>query len=377
MRLLDPGQPPLPSLAERAELGGVEIATDTPLEAITPHLPDLHLLAIRFPVFRDGRGFSLAATLRGRGYRGELRATGHVLPDQASMLARSGFDAVERPPRDAPEVWAQAIEAFSASYQPVADGVPHVWALRAGRRAAAHARALEEQARALNAELRGAPAETVLSVVLAREFPGKVAVLSSFGAEAAVSLHLVAQLDPSTPVLFLETDRHFAQTLQYRDELTARLGLADVRTIEPVEAAAADPGGDLWRSDPNRCCAVRKVQPLANAASGFAALVTGRKRMQGGERVRLPVFEVANGQIKVNPLANWTTAEVDAYYRRHDLPRHPLVAQGFPSIGCWPCTSPSDSLDTRAGRWPGSDKTECGIHLPRRRVADPLWEKAS
>lgn len=217
----------------------------------------------------------------------------------------------------------------------------------------------------LTARLGDQSGENLLRAAAA-EFPGRLAVVSSFGAEAAVLLHLVAETDPSLPVIFLDTHQHFFQTDQYRRELTTHLGLTDVRAIEPdpAEAAALDPRSDLWQSDPDACCALRKVRPLARALAPFDAWVTGRKRFQGAARSALPAIEADATHIKFNPLADWDKAAIAAYFAAHDLPRHPLVAQGFPSIGCHPCTAPADpGQDARSGRWAGRNKSECGIHM--------------
>lgn len=217
-------------------------------------------------------------------------------------------------------------------------------------------------------DLEGKSARDILDAALSDLWPGKLAIVSSFGAESAVLLHNLAQVDRNAPVIFLETDRHFAQTLQYRDELVERLGLTNVRNQTPdaAEAAAEDPRGDLWRRDPDACCALRKVRPLAQSLENFDAWVTGRKRFQGGLRAHLPVIEFDGVHYKVNPLAAWSADEISAYMAAHDLPAHPLVAQGFPSIGCWPCTKAVDAHD-RSGRWADSEKTECGIHMPAAR----------
>ena len=169
-------------------------------------------------------------------------------------------------------------------------------------------------------------------------------------------------------MLFLDTGMLFGQTLDYRKTLAARLGLTDVRDLRPLynDLAVADPNAKLWQTDTDACCNVRKVLPLDRALADFDAWITGRKRFHGGDRLSLPVVEQADGQVKFNPLANWGKAELDAYMAEHDLPAHPLVAQGFPSIGCWPCTNPvEEGQDVRAGRWAGQDKTECGIHVAR------------
>lgn len=219
----------------------------------------------------------------------------------------------------------------------------------------------------LDAELRHAHPSTVLAAAV-DTFGDRLALVSSFGAESAVLLHLAAQIKPDIPVLFLDTGMLFGQTLDYRKTLAARLGLTDVRDLRPhyQDLATVDPQANLWQTDTNACCGVRKVAPLDRALGGFGAWITGRKRFHGGERMSLPVVEQAGEQVKFNPLANWAKAELDAYAAAHDLPAHPLVAQGFPSIGCWPCTQPvDDDEDVRAGRWKGSQKSECGIHLAR------------
>ena len=224
----------------------------------------------------------------------------------------------------------------------------------------------KERVARLNAELRDAPADDILRAAV-EEFPGKIAVLSSFGAESAALLHHIAAVDRATPVLFLETGKHFPETHAHRADLIDRLNLADVRLLRPAEddLAATDPEGDLWSRSTDACCALRKTRPLASALEGFDAWITGRKRFQSATRLTLPVIELDDdGRFKFNPLANWTQDDLDAYLDAHDLPRHPLMAEGYASIGCAPCTSPvADGEDVRAGRWRGSDKTECGIHF--------------
>ncbi len=220
----------------------------------------------------------------------------------------------------------------------------------------------------LDAELRDAHPLTILRKAY-ETFGDKLALVSSFGAESAVLLHLASQVSLNIPVLFLDTGMLFGQTLDYRKSLAATLGLTDVRDLRPAFAdlAVTDPRSDLWRTDTDACCHIRKVLPLDRALEGFEGWVTGRKRFHGGDRLRLAVVEESEGQLKFNPLANWSKAELDAYAAEHKLPAHPLVAQGFPSLGCWPCTKPVDdpNADVRAGRWQGQDKTECGIHVAR------------
>lgn len=213
-------------------------------------------------------------------------------------------------------------------------------------------------------------AEAVLEAMIRERFKGKIALVSSFGTESAILLHMAAQIDKALPVIFLDTGKLFPETLAYRDALVERLGLTDVRSIRPSgqQLAAYDPEGRLWQRDPDLCCSIRKTNPLDAALEGFEAWITGRKRAQGGTRAKMEMVDTGpDGRITVNPLAFWNDAELEAYFDRHDLPRHPLQAEGYASIGCATCTQrvlPGE--DKRAGRWVGLDKNECGIHLPRR-----------
>ena len=225
--------------------------------------------------------------------------------------------------------------------------------------------ALEAGAQALEAALSGLDAKGVLARA-SEIYSGELCAVSSFGAESAVILHMIAQAAPDTPVLFLDTHKLFDETLEYRDQLAARLGLSDVRTLtpEPGHLEADDPDGDLHKRNPDMCCHIRKTLPLIKALSGFKVWISGRKRWHGGGRAELPRVEIQDGKLKLNPLYDWSPERIEAYYAKHDLPRHPLVEKGYPSIGCLPCTAPVDAGDDpRAGRWAGQDKTECGIHF--------------
>jgi phosphoadenosine phosphosulfate reductase len=228
----------------------------------------------------------------------------------------------------------------------------------------------EHDAVRLNRMFRGSSAQEMLAGLIEGDLAGDLAIVSSFGAESAVLLHLVAEVDARVPVLFLDTGKHFAETLAYRDALVERLGLKLV-VLEPdrEELAAKDESGLRWSYDPDGCCEIRKVKPLAKALEGYDASLTGRKAFQSSTRASLPRFEVdtsdAQGRLKINPLIDWTAEDIEAYFENHDLPRHPLVARGFPSIGCEPCTHKvAPGEDPRSGRWKGWDKTECGIHKP-------------
>lgn len=218
----------------------------------------------------------------------------------------------------------------------------------------------------LAAELAGLDTPTVLRHVLAGPLKGRIALVSSFGAEAAVLLHLVASVDPATPVLFVDTEKLFGETLRYRDTLVARLGLSDVRTLtpDPARLAALDGKGILWAKDRDLCCQIRKVEPLAAGLAPFDAWISGRKRFQATTRAAIPLVEADGAKLKINPLAAWSPEQLAVYTIENDLPAHPLVADGYPSIGCMPCTDRvAPGEDARAGRWRGSAKTECGIHL--------------
>ncbi len=214
----------------------------------------------------------------------------------------------------------------------------------------------------------GAPGDDdLLRPLIETEFAGRIALVSSFGAEAAVLLHRVAQIDPAVPVIFLDTGKMFGETLRYREVLIERFGLTDVRSIRPLPEteASQDSKGTLWLTRPDACCHFRKVEPLQRALKGFDAWISGRKRYHGGGRATLPLREENGGQVKINAMADWDRDRVDGYYAAFDLPPHPLVAEGYASIGCLPCTARTGARDDqRAGRWQGMDKTECGIHAP-------------
>ena len=218
----------------------------------------------------------------------------------------------------------------------------------------------------LNAVYAGHGAKDLLAALVAHVFGTKIALVSSFGAESAVLLHMMSEIDGNAPVIFLDTGKLFAETLVYQQELSARLGLANVQIMrpDPIHEADFDPDGDLAQTNTTVCCFFRKTVPLRKALRGYSAWITGRKTYQAETRARLPRFERDGRHIKVNPLANWTPEDVQTYMDAHDLPAHPLVARGYPSIGCIDCTTPvASGEDARAGRWRGQDQAECGIHF--------------
>lgn len=218
--------------------------------------------------------------------------------------------------------------------------------------------------RALNDRFRHHSAHDVLTHAL-RDMD-RIALVSSFGAESVVLLHMAAVIDRATPVLFIDTEMLFTETLVYQNELAERLGLTNLRILRSADIATHDPDGTLHRTDPDACCALRKAAPLNAALDGFQGWISGRKRYQSAGRAALQFFEPEDGtdRIKINPLAHWATQDLRDYIEENRLPRHPLVARGYASIGCAPCTSPvAAGEDPRAGRWRGKEKDECGIHF--------------
>lgn len=233
---------------------------------------------------------------------------------------------------------------------------------------ASHTDALTQKVAQLNARYRHHSATAVMQGAL--NDAGHIALVSSFGAESVVLLHMAAVIDPMVPVVFVDTELLFTETLVYQQEVSERLGLRNVQIIRAEDIVAKDPYGALRFSDTDACCALRKTAPLQKALEGFDGWITGRKRFQAGSRAALDFFEVEEtdagrtGRIKINPLAHWAPEDVRAYMDENRLPRHPLVAKGYPSIGCAPCTSPvKEGEDPRAGRWRDQNKEECGIHV--------------
>lgn len=241
----------------------------------------------------------------------------------------------------------------------VISGAPRAFDHSTGADPATQARLAELQAAATGLDAKG-----IVALAL-KEFPGKATVVSSFGSESAVLLHMLAEVDPNAPVLFLNTGKLFGETLRYRDRLQDLLGLGDIRSLapDPSDRKALDPEGTLWSRNTDACCDFRKVVPLRRALQGFDAQITGRKRFQTRERAAMRAVEFYEGRFRFNPLVEWSQADLEAYLTEHDLPRHPLVEDGYPSIGCMPCTRRVKSGEGyREGRWSGLDKDECGIH---------------
>jgi phosphoadenosine phosphosulfate reductase len=228
--------------------------------------------------------------------------------------------------------------------------------------------AIVSQAQSLDLALRDAAPAEVIAAALKTVGRAHLALVSSFGTESAALLKVMADVDPAIPVVFLDTGWLFEETLAYRDTLIATLGLTDVRSIKPLEATLSreDPERELWFSDPDACCRIRKVEPLARALKPFSAWINGRKRFQGGARAEIPVVEDDGAKLKFNPFANVSREEIEAIYTMAKLPPHPLLASGYLSVGCMPCSSrTAPGEDSRAGRWRGQAKRECGIHTTK------------
>ncbi|MCC8980323.1 phosphoadenylyl-sulfate reductase [Bradyrhizobium sp. 10BB] len=221
---------------------------------------------------------------------------------------------------------------------------------------------------ALDRALRTASPAEVIAAALKTVGRDRLALVSSFGTESAALLKVMADVDPAIPVVFLDTGWLFEETLAYRDTLIKTLGLTDVRSIKPDEQALSrqDPDRELWFTDPDACCRIRKVEPLARALKPFAGWINGRKRFQGNARADIPVVEHDGIRLKFNPFAHVSREEIEAIYALGKLPPHPLVASGYQSVGCMPCSSRAASgEDARDGRWRGRAKTECGIHTTK------------
>ncbi len=206
----------------------------------------------------------------------------------------------------------------------------------------------------------------LLDAMINGEFQDNIALVSSFGAESIVLLDMVAEVNPATPVIFLNTQKLFGETVSYRDRIAEKLGLTNIITVKPSpeDVANEDKNGLLWTRDTDACCDLRKTRPLAKAMNEYGAWITGRKRFQTTERSAIPLIEQDGSKFKINPLAHWNQDELDQIMENKGLPKHPLVAEGYPSIGCMPCTKRVEAgQDRRMGRWSGQDKAECGIHI--------------
>ncbi len=349
----------------------LRISNNIDLGQVAMRLNSVKVISVDFPNFADGRGFSIARELRKKhGYQGLLIADGPLIPDQYVYALQCGFDAVKLDEttygRQSESDWFDAMDRFRLTYQ-------RGYAMRNGPEMSVFdARGTSLQPERENDPYFGLSAEMSIKRAI-KEFGDTLVLASSMGADSAVLLHLAAQVNPHVKVIFLDTQKHFRETLHYRDMLVQDLGLTNLENItpKPSDVSEHDKNGNLFQNNPDLCCSIRKVDPLAEALRPYKARITGRKRYQTPERREMPIYETGGKMIKINPLAYWSAKDITAYMRKHDLPPHPMMSLGFLSIGCQPCTTRvSEGEDPRAGRWRNFDKTECGIHY-----IDGRWEK--
>ncbi len=342
----------------------VRLAPDVDLTKLAPRVSGLKTIEIEFPAYADGRGFSIARQLRGRcAYKGELIAVGPLIPDQYVYALQCGFDAVKVDPdvfaRQNPAEWREALDAFGLTYQ-------RGYAIHTGPALNVFDARRAKRGQSRQDQYKGLSAEAALQKALLEDFAGNIVLSSSMGIDSSVLLHMISKIDPGLPILFLETRKHFKETLDYRDELIKTLGLTNVQSITPDEAEVSkeDAADILYKTDKDACCDLRKVRPLERIVSQYGARITGRKRYQTPNRRNMNILEKGDTQISINPLAFWSAKDVTAYMRKHNLPVHPLLSQGYLSVGCAPCTTKvGEGEDPRAGRWRGTEKDECGIHF--------------
>ncbi|PHR56642.1 MAG: phosphoadenylyl-sulfate reductase [Robiginitomaculum sp.] len=341
----------------------VKLAPDVDLSDLAPRLSGLKTIEIAFPSFTDGRGFSIARQVRRMGFLGTLIASGDLIPDQHAYALQCGFDSVlvddEIYAKQGQQDWRDALDEFSANYQrgyTTPNGpAQNIFTARKAKRS----NDLKEQ-------YDGLSAQTALTKALLKDFKGDIVLTSSMGIDSAVMLHLISEIDKDLPILFLETGKHFKETLAYRDLLVEKFGLTNFQNITPdaAQLTELDPEGDLNQSNKDACCDIRKVQPLDKVTGQYKVRITGRKRYQTRDRANISILETEGDFMRLNPLAFWTAKDVTGYMRKHNLPPHPLLAFGFLSVGCSPCTSRvNEGEDPRAGRWRDAEKDECGIHF--------------
>ncbi len=362
----------LEGLTSNRDVNVLRLPNDVDLSQITLVLDRIDTLLIEFPSFADGRGFSVAKQLRERyNYKGLLIADGELIPDQYAFAMQCGFDAVrvnhETFSIQAEDDWRNSLEDFGLTYQ-------RGYAVKIGPALSVFdARFTALDTRKKEDTYFGYSAEYALQKAI-QAYEGKIALVSSMGVDSAVLLHMVSRIDKNLPVVFLDTEKHFRETLTYRDQLIERLGLTNFHNVSPSvnELKAEDHDGELYKNNPDMCCNLRKVRPLDRIIGPYEARITGRKRYQTPDRKNMPILELGGRQVKVNPLAYWTAKDVTNYIQHFDLPPHPMWSLGYLSIGCQPCTTRVGAdEDPRAGRWRNFDKSECGIHY-----IDGKWVQA-
>ncbi len=354
-------------LSDPESISAIVIGADINLAELEPFLKELKLIVLQFESFTDGRGYSIAWQLRNSlGFGGKIWTTGYLIADQYAYAVQCGIDGVlideKLLKRQPVEHWREALFDAPNPYRYQDDikavGNTNLWN--------SHHQVNETLITKLNSIAASLNTEQLFEYIFNKADLGRIALVSSFGTESAVLLHLLSKYSPNTAVLFLDTGKLFSETLNYQKQLTARLQLSNVKILHPDSAALTDrdQNGDLWQFDNSACCQLRKVEPLQNALAGFDTWISGRKSYQSELRSSLEIYELAGNQIKVNPLAHWSHKQLLDHLKCYKLPAHPLAVKGYKSVGCAPCTSPvSVGEDIRSGRWRGQNKTECGIHF--------------
>jgi phosphoadenosine phosphosulfate reductase len=355
--------------ADRATSIGVWLEPSDDPSSLVEDLDQIPLIAVNFPKFTDGRGFSTARLLRDRyGYRGEIRAVGDVLRDQLFYMKRCGFDAFRLRADQDPDVALRAFGDFDEYYQGATDQPLPLFRRRAAAAAVPSrpADALDQRVEALRALLRR----------IERDYQ-PAALATAFGIESMVLIDLIAKEFRGIQVFTLDTGRLPAETYQLMHEVRRRYDLhIDIHAPDPAALAryVREHGANGFYDGVEQrlaCCQVRKLEPMSRALAGKRAWLSGLRRDQAETRrdAALEEWDEKNAVVKFNPLVDWSESEVWAYIRRHEVPYNELLDRGYASIGCAPCTraiKPGESA--RAGRWwweSGANK-ECGLHLPSK-----------
>ncbi|MHA1517976.1 MAG: phosphoadenylyl-sulfate reductase [Alphaproteobacteria bacterium] len=321
-------------------------------------------IAISFPNFVDGRGFSLARLLRDRyGFKGEIRAVGSLIPDHGQFLLRSGFDTAQIVDPDAASVWKASIERIRHNYQPASRNT------RPLRRDASRRAALELD------KILGETDDLVARIKeVAGAVEGRIAFSTSLGLEDQAILHAVSKSGADIDVFTLDTGRLFPEVLETIELSGLRFGIC-IRLVAPdaekvEELVRRDGVFGFRQSIENRvaCCEIRKVRPLNRALEGAQGWITGLRREHSEARADLPLaaWDAEHGLIKINPVADWSTERLMTYLKANHVPVNPLHEKGFISIGCAPCTRAiQPGEDPRAGRWwwENEGNRECGLHV--------------
>lgn len=374
------------TVLEAAAEPAATLPADAKPEVMTAAAATAGPVAIEFPKFSDGRGMSLARLMRDRhGYKGELRAVGHLIPDLAQFLLRSGFDTAEIADDASAATWNEVLNRIRHLYQPA---YRSPFQLRRDFRGEKGSGSLGGDAASLDARLAELGTLEARIEAIGQSIKGRIAFSTSLGLEDQAILHAIAETKAPIDVFTLDTGRLFPETLETLEASELRYGVRiaivapDAKEVEQL--VARDGIFGFRHSIENRvsCCEIRKVRPLARALKGAKGWVTGLRRDQSQVRdeVAFASLDETRGLTKVNPLADWSQDRVEAYLDANRVPVNPLHAKGFISIGCQPCTRAIQPGEhPRAGRWwwENEEKKECGLHLNPNRPQPNRTEKAA